>query len=276
MRLSLYTFVKNGIFYDYHVVEMLKHHLPLVDEIIVNEGYSTDGTYEAISTLDSKVKVFRSAWGKSNTFDWFLRFKNAARQRCTGDWCLLLDCDEFIPEWEFDRIRECIRTTKKLLIPIKLINFYGNYKVYNRHPEKVKWPVWKMTLHRNLPEMEVCGDGSNVRLPGKELTWDSVNEGFTCHHFGFVRNPARLREKWSNLQGNLHNNKKQRWLTIPSFLFNWWPHNWKDPQFLSDLALYEGPLVRAVRENPEEFVRDRFSLARYLQQVGTASLPGTA
>ena len=29
MRLSLYTSVKDGLYFDYHVVEMLKHHLPL-------------------------------------------------------------------------------------------------------------------------------------------------------------------------------------------------------------------------------------------------------
>ena len=59
MKLSIYTFVQNGLYYDFHTVAMLKHHIPLVDEIIVNEGYSTDGTYEAICDLDPKVKVFR-------------------------------------------------------------------------------------------------------------------------------------------------------------------------------------------------------------------------
>ena len=61
MLLSVYTYVKNGLHYDFHVVEMLKHHLPLADEIVVNEGYSTDGTYEAIASLDSKIRITRSS-----------------------------------------------------------------------------------------------------------------------------------------------------------------------------------------------------------------------
>ena len=65
MKLSIYTFVKNGLFYDFHVAAMLRHHLPLADEIIVNEGNSTDGTYEAIRDIDPKVHVHRSDWDQS-------------------------------------------------------------------------------------------------------------------------------------------------------------------------------------------------------------------
>ena len=39
---------------------------------------------------------------------------------------------------------------------------------------------------------------------------------------------------------------------VPSFLFDLFPHRWADPQFLPDLKIYEGPFLRAVRENPEE------------------------
>jgi hypothetical protein len=66
MKISIYTFVKDGLYYDFHVVPMLKHHLPLADEIIVNEGYSTDGTYEAIKDLDPKVRVERFHWDRSD------------------------------------------------------------------------------------------------------------------------------------------------------------------------------------------------------------------
>src|SRR5947207_8543157 len=244
---------------------MLRHHLPFADEIIVNEGNSTDGTYEAISNIDPKIKVFRSDWGKPDGFGWFLGFKNEARRRCSGDWCILLDCDEFIPEWEFERIRQTLSSTQALVLPMKFINFYGNYKVYHRLPEKVNWPGRKTVIHRNLPEMYVWGDGSNVRFDGDAPSGRADTE-FVCHHFGFVRNPARLREKWRNLQGNMHNAKQKRF-KVPSFLFNWWPHDWLDPVFLPDLATHEGPYVQAVRSNPKEFVRDGFQVYEHLRST---------
>ena len=279
MLLSIYTSVRNGLFYDYHVVDMIKHHLPLADEIIVNDGCSTDGTYEAVSRLDhTKVKVFRSDWGKPTDLGWITRFKNDARSRCRGRWCINLDCDEFIPEWEFESLRARLERSSALIHPLRIINFYGNYKVFHQHPERIPWPDVKRNIHRNLPEIEVWGDGSNVRVTtGTEAGEESTVE-FTCHHFGFVRNPARLRQKWRNVLGNLYNARAHRatkWFNLPSFLFNWFPHDWKDPQFLADLALYEGPFVRAVRENPDEFVRDRFSLVRHLQKQPTAPLPRT-
>src|SRR5215216_3686938 len=120
MRLSLYTFVRNGLRYDFHVVQMLKHHLGLADEIVVNEGYSTDGTYEQISSIDPRIRVFRSDWGAQQGMDWYRSFKEAARQRCTGDWCLYLDCDEFIPEWQFGALRQRLEMATEDLIPIEV------------------------------------------------------------------------------------------------------------------------------------------------------------
>jgi hypothetical protein len=49
MRLSIYTFVKDGLFLDFHVVAKLRHHLSLADEIVGNEGYRNDSMFEAIS-----------------------------------------------------------------------------------------------------------------------------------------------------------------------------------------------------------------------------------
>ena len=276
MLLSIYTSVRNGLFYDYHVVDMLKHHLPLADEIVVNDGFSTDGTFERISAIDPKIKAFQSAWGDPKDFQWFRGFKNEARRRCAGRWCINLDSDEFIPEWEFEKLRSRLERSEETILPTRFINFYGNYMVYHRNPAKVRWPDVKANIHRNLPQIEVYGDGSNVRLKG--ATPAELGEvEFSCHHFGFVRNPARLRQKWRNVFGNMYSTEyqrgKKRWFNLPSFLFDWFPHDWKDDQFLNDLALYEGPFVRAVRENPDEFVRDRFSLVRHLRKQAAGSLP---
>jgi glycosyltransferase involved in cell wall biosynthesis len=272
MKLSVYTFVKNGLYQDYHVLDMLRHHLPLADEIVVHEGLSTDGTYEAIKDLDPKVKVFRSDWDAHKGMDYAVRFKDEARKRCTGDWCVLLDCDEFIPEWEFGPLRARLGACREEVLPVTLLNFYGNYKVYNADPERFRWPGRKVIIHRNRSDVEVYGDASSVRLVGHESAWGGP-PALTVHHFGYVRKGARLREKWRNMRGRLYFARAPRFL-LPSFLFNLFPHRWTDPDYLPYLRLYEGPHVKAVRDNPDEFVRDRFRLYDYLKKHPSA--PGPA
>jgi hypothetical protein len=268
MLLSIYTYVKDGIFHDLHVVDMLKHHLPLADEIVVNEGHSTDGTYEHISNLDPKIKIQRKRWNQpAGTVGWYMDAKDTARLMCQGDWCLHLDADEFVPEWEFEDIRRYIASAHEDLIAVKFLNFYANYKVLHTNPQKVSWPARKMILHRNRPDIEFWGDAANVRIKGQKLDWDSSPLRYTVHHFGTVRNAARLRQKW-HVQAGVYA-KRRRWFQMPAFLFNLMPHDWRDPQFLGDLRVYDGPYVKAVRENPDEFVRDRFQMYHHLQKSGS-------
>src|SRR5947209_5141176 len=122
MLLSVYTYVKDGLFNDLHVLDMLKHHLPLADEIVVNEGYSSDGTYEKIINLDPKIRVFRTHWSRpNNDRSWYIGPKDAARRECKGRWCLHLDADEFIPEWEFDEIRRYVADAREDMVPVRFL-----------------------------------------------------------------------------------------------------------------------------------------------------------
>jgi glycosyltransferase involved in cell wall biosynthesis len=266
MSISIYTCVKNGLYLDYHVAEMLRHHLPLADEIIVNDGFSTDGTLERISSIDSKVKVFRSDWGTPSGQDWFVHFKESARRRCTGDWCILLDPDEFIPEWEFDRIKKLLENTDRHIVRLRWIHFYGNYKVYNANPSRRQWAEFKYQIHRNLDDMQIWGDGSNVRLKGRDYTSTVDDESIVCHHFGVVRKPARLRQKFRYVDQVVSG--RLSLLNIPNLIFDLMPYNWFDKDFIEDLAVYEGPYIQAVREKPEEFVRDNFKLYNYIKNLG--------
>ena len=264
MKVSLYTFVKNGLRNDYHIVAMLKHHMPFADEIIVHEGRSTDGTYDAIRNLDPKIQVFQSDWDVHKGMDWVNGFKDAARIRCTGDWCVMLDADEFVPEWSFEPLREAMRTTSKMTLPMKLLNFYGNYKVLNAFPEKFRWPAFKRNIHRNVPEIAMHGgDGSSVRHPSEEFSLDPADAVCDLHHFGPVRRPAVMREMWRNMRGRLYNAPPPRF-QLPSFLFKLFPHNWKDPDFLPQLRLYDGPYMQCVLNDPAEFTRDGMQLFDYL------------
>jgi glycosyltransferase involved in cell wall biosynthesis len=264
MRISLYTCIRDGLYLDFHAVSMLRHHLPLADEIIVHEGYSSDATYEAIRDLDPKIQVFRSKWPTTPGVCWYIGFKEPALRRCTGDWVIMLDGDEFIPEWEFDRLRGYLQSTPHHIVELDFMNFYGNYKVYHTDPGRISWPTTKCAIHRNISEIELWGDGSNVRIRGSNDRSAIAPESFALHHFGCVRNPARLRQKW-NHQRRVHFVERPKDHHIPGFLFDLMPHKWNDPQFLDGLAIYEGPYIRAVREDPDEFVRDNFEMYHLLR-----------
>lgn len=264
MKISVYTYLKNGLFLDYHAVQMLRHHLPLADEIVVNEGYSDDGTYEAIKDLDPKLKIFRQKWDDvAPGPTWWGELSDRAREQCTGDWCIKLDTDEFIPEWEFDHIRQLLSTTDKNVLPIRFKNFYGSYKVYHAHPERAKWIQWKQVMHRNLPNVRAVGDGSSVRV-GEEPWEDPSDDAVTLHHFGAVRHAARLRQKWRN--DGAMKSAKPRFDKLPSFIYDLMPFKWLDPDYLGDLSPYEGPYVQAVRDDPAEFTRDGMKVYDFLKK----------
>lgn len=273
MKVSVYTFARDGLYLDYHLPHMLRHHLPFADEIVVHEGLSTDGTYEAIANIDPKVKVFRSDWDRFKGMEFCRAFKDEARRRCTGDWCVLLDADEFIPEWSFDPLRRAMATTDRQTLSMTLTNFYGNYKVYAADPQRFRWPWLKVNVHRNVDGVEMYGgDASSVKAPGEEFVMDAAAAVCDLHHFGYVRRPARLREAWRNMRGRLYNAPPPRF-QLPSWLFNLFPHNWLDPDFLPALAVYTGRHTRTVLDDPDEFTRDRMRLYHHLKGRETAAVP---
>jgi len=263
MKISIYTIVRDGIYFDLHVEAMLRHHLPLADEIIVNEGYSTDDTFERITAIHPKIKVHREKWDVGDKPGMlYAQAKNSARARCTGDWCILLDCDEFIPEWEFDRIRQELSRATKPIFRVSHVQFYANYRVFHSNPEKIGWFKFKRQIHRNQDNIEVVYDGSNaVVVGGPDEVLDS-DPFFECHHMGQIRSPARLRQKWRiEHKLKLESPKQDR---TPGIMFDLAPHDWFDAQFLDDLRVYTGRPVQAVRDNPDEFTRDGMKVYEFL------------
>ncbi len=261
MKLSIYTFVRNGITFDYHVVDMLKHHVPLADEIIVCEGYSTDDTFERIQGISDKIQIHRMEWDRTEPISSRVKYVTQTRRLCTGDWCIMLDADEFIPEWEFERLRAFLPTAPKPILQLRYTHFYANYRVYQDTANHVMPPPRNPRIHRNLEDIEVWGDASCVRRANDP---DAVDQEhlFDVHHFGEVRDAARLRQKWHEqyLENKLN---KSRW--VPEIAFKLLPHQWLDPDILPRLRIYDGPLMQTVRDNPDEFTRDGMKVLKYLE-----------
>jgi hypothetical protein len=51
-----------------------------------------------------------------------------------------------------------------------------------------------------------------------------------------------------------------RWDFVPGFVFDVFPYRWEDPDVLPYLHVYQGQMIKAVRDDPAEFVRDDFRL----------------
>ena len=89
--ISGFTIVKDVLRQGYPFVEAIASALPICDEFLISEGYSTDGTYEVIQrivSLNKKVKVFRQHWPAANNRKrgaWHALLLGILRMRSVGN-----------------------------------------------------------------------------------------------------------------------------------------------------------------------------------------------
>ena len=68
--ISGFMITKNVLEQGYPFVEAIASALPICDEFLISDGYSTDGTFEVlqrISRLNPKVKVDQYHWPEKKT-----------------------------------------------------------------------------------------------------------------------------------------------------------------------------------------------------------------
>ncbi|MEO8253102.1 MAG: glycosyltransferase family 2 protein [Flavobacterium sp.] len=97
--------------------------LSFVDEIIIIDSYSTDGTKEKAVELGCKVL--------NRKFDNFSNQKNYAISSATSDWILFLDADERITKKLQIEIQEAITNPKYNSYKLRFPHFYMNRFLYH-------------------------------------------------------------------------------------------------------------------------------------------------
>ena len=104
IKISGLTIVRNAISNGYLIAEVLDTLVAISDEVIVCDGFSTDGTFEYLSTRGD-IKLYQDVWNlQSNDGFEFASITNKGMSRCTGDYIFYLQADELIHEDQYENL----------------------------------------------------------------------------------------------------------------------------------------------------------------------------
>ena len=112
MKVSGFTFLRNGQKLGYPFVASLRSILPIVDEFVIALGPCEDDTEKVLRAIgDPKIRIIPTQWneriqpGYSVKGFVFGQQKSIALFNCTGDWAFYLEADEVVHEADLLKIR---------------------------------------------------------------------------------------------------------------------------------------------------------------------------
>jgi glycosyltransferase involved in cell wall biosynthesis len=100
MKISATIICKNE---SAHIEECLRS-IEDVDQVVLCDTGSTDNTIAIALSVRSDITLVHFPWG-----DHFAEARNAALSSATGDWCIVIDCDETLGAGTVDALRKSIK-----------------------------------------------------------------------------------------------------------------------------------------------------------------------
>jgi glycosyltransferase involved in cell wall biosynthesis len=205
MKISGFTFVRNGEKLGYPFIESLKSLLPLVDELIVNVPKSDDGTLAAVQAIgDPKLQIFESEWDDSlrQGGEILSLQTNRALEKCSGDWAIYLQADEVIHENDYDAIRAAMATNLDNEsidgLSFRYLHFEGSYFLVN--PLRYRRQVRIIRNNRKLlSHGDACGF---TRVDKAKLRSTEIDA--RIFHYGWARPAEQMLDKNRELEKLYH------------------------------------------------------------------------
>jgi glycosyltransferase involved in cell wall biosynthesis len=144
LKISGFTFIKNGLTLGYPILESVLSIQAICDEVVINVGFddvgltSDDGTYKYLTEhlTDPKYKFIKSWWDPSLTKKGLILSEqtNIALSHCTGNYCQYIQGDECIHQDDLKYILEGVKEMEKDHrldgLVFNYMHFYGNVDTY--------------------------------------------------------------------------------------------------------------------------------------------------
>ena len=206
MKVSGFTFIKNGEILGYPFIESIKSILPIVDEFVVNVGESEDNTLELVKSInDPKIRIIQSKWNDSMKDRGYVygQQKMIAQFNCTGDWAFYLEGDEVVHENDLKNIKDAMLKYKdddniEALI-FDYYHFYGNSSTYLWSPGwyRREARIIKNSIRTYAPDglfWLVLDKNKIGRYP------KAAHTNAKMYHYGWVRSEEQMNLKSEKVQ----------------------------------------------------------------------------
>ena len=205
MKVSGFTFLRNGQKLGYPFVESIRSILPIVDEFVIALGPCDDDTEKMLRAIgDPKIHIIPTQWneriqpGYSVNGFVYGQQKSIALFNCTGDWAFYLEADEVVHEDDLSKIRAAMEKhlgdPRVEALAFDYLHFYGNANTVVWSPG---WYRSEVRVIRNtIPAWSSEALFFNVVVGHKKSRYPrAAHTGATIYHYGWVRSEAQMNLK---------------------------------------------------------------------------------
>ncbi len=207
MKVSGFTFLRNGQKLGYPFVASIRSILPIVDEFVVALGPCDDDTERMLGEIgDPKIRIIPTQWNEHIRGDYsvkgfvFGQQKSIALFNCTGDWAFYLEADEAVHENDLPKIHAAMERflddARVEALAFDYLHFYGNANTYAWSP---RWYRTEVRIVRNsIPAWGPEGLFFIVLDTHKRGRYPrAASSGATIYHYGWVRSETQMDLKTS-------------------------------------------------------------------------------
>ena len=222
MKISGFTIIRNAVMNDYPIVEAIRSILPVVDEMIVLVGDSSDDTLGLMQSInDPKIRIHRSVWdsGLRSGGSVLAVETNKAFQLIDpeSDWAFYIQGDEVVHEKYHPAIKEaCIRYKDDERVEgllFKYLHFYGTYDYVG---DSRTWYDHEVRIIRNDKKIAAYKDAQGFRVDERKL-WVKPADAY-IYHYGWVKSPEQMMKKQKEISRYWDSNANIRSvITSPDF-----------------------------------------------------------
>jgi glycosyltransferase involved in cell wall biosynthesis len=210
MKVSGFTFLRNGQKFGYPFVESIRSVLPIVDEFVVALGPCDDDTERMLREIDDpKIRIIPTQWNERVKNDYSIKGyiygqqKSIALFNCTGDWAFYLEGDEVIHESELAKIRAAMEQhlddPRIEALAFDYLHFYGNANTTVCSP---RWYRSEVRILRNtIPAWGPKGLFFVVLDSALRGHYPrAAHTGATIYHYGWVKSEAQMNLKVTSVR----------------------------------------------------------------------------